>query len=120
MPEMTLDELQSHSLGFPYVWVHCPLPCAHSAAIPIHALVKRCGPGAPAIALRHKMRCTVCGRLGASFSFPSPPGAGRPWGGPPVAAIPLWARYMPPTWGRNANASAPRAKSPWHYVDGEG
>jgi hypothetical protein len=67
-PEPTLDYLQ---LNYGWVWAYCGLPCGHDAAIPLNPIITRLGGNAPAVALRSRLRCTVCGRRSATLRAPS-------------------------------------------------
>jgi len=67
-PEPTLTQLQKQ---FGWMWAWCGVPCAHSAALPLERIAARLGGDAPAAALRKRLRCTICGKLGAGIRAPS-------------------------------------------------
>ena len=67
-PEPTLGHLREM---YGWVWAYCGIPCAHDAAIPLDPIVVRLGAGAPADALRSRLRCTACGRRSATLRVPS-------------------------------------------------
>jgi hypothetical protein len=56
---------------FGWVWACCGLPCSHRAAIPLARVIDRLGASSPADALRKRLRCTKCGRLGVTIRTPS-------------------------------------------------
>jgi hypothetical protein len=79
---------------FPWFWVHCPLPCAHCAAIPMDAMIERVGATIRTDALQRRCRCVVCGHKGASLSLPSWPGADKPLPRIPMDCVPAWAKAL--------------------------
>jgi hypothetical protein len=67
-PEPTIEQLRNQ---FGWMWACCGIECSHYAALPLHCVAVRLGSDAPASALRKRLRCTRCGRLGAGLRAPS-------------------------------------------------
>jgi hypothetical protein len=67
-PEPTIERLRRQ---FGWMWAACGVTCGHTAALPLDRISRRLGADAPACALRKRLRCTVCGKLGATLSAPS-------------------------------------------------
>jgi hypothetical protein len=89
----TLGEIAASKM-FPFVWVHCPLPCCHAAAIPMDALIARVGESFPTHELPRRARCVVCGRKGGCPSLPTWPGADKPLPRIPMDHVPAWAKAL--------------------------
>jgi len=51
-------------------WVHCE-GCLRPRALPLAPFVIRFGPDASSDLLRRNLRCTACGRKGATLQHPS-------------------------------------------------
>lgn len=67
-PEPTIEQLRKQ---FGWIWARCGINCSHYAALPLGIIAARLGSDAPASALRKRLRCTRCGRLGAGLRAPS-------------------------------------------------
>jgi hypothetical protein len=67
-PEPTIERLRRQ---FGWMWATCGMTCGHYAAPPLVRIVARLGADAPASALRRRLRCTVCSKLGAGIRAPS-------------------------------------------------
>lgn len=67
-PEPTIEQLHKQ---FGWMWACCGVDCSHYAALPLRCIAERLGAGAPASALRKRLRCTRCGRRSAVLSAPS-------------------------------------------------
>ena len=89
----TLGETAATKL-FPWLWVHCPLPCAHAAAIPLDALIERVGADIRSDEVQRRCRCVVCGCKGACISLPSWPGKDKPLQRIPMDRVPSWAKAL--------------------------
>lgn len=85
----------SYAVAFihaPYISAHCPIPCGHSADIPLDALIARVGPDLETDQLCRRLRCTKCGHRGATITLPSKSTRDQPWHPLRSDAIPNWAK----------------------------
>jgi hypothetical protein len=85
----TLAQMKDHAN---WVWANCGLGCGHHSAIPLDPVISRWGAGASADRLRASLRCTKCGKLGATLSAPSWVCATHGWQRLPLDQVPTGLR----------------------------
>jgi hypothetical protein len=87
----TLADLAA-SPGAAWFWVYCGIPCGHSAAIPWQAVIGRLGQAASSNRLRAALRCSRCGKRGATLRLPGCPRWGDLPPMLPIHEVPDWVR----------------------------
>jgi hypothetical protein len=75
-----------------WVWAHCGLGCNYSAAIPLAPVVSRIGSDASSDRFRAALKCTACGKRGATIRTPSWNVSKQSYSDLPFDRAPPWAR----------------------------